>query len=140
MDTPNLIRWVRRLEAMRDGTPQTDRTVDEKLADLLDDPDEFSRFNHWLEPAEANVQPARPEAGMSVDDALLGMGAIDAQRSRIGDEATDMLAAVLLSNPGAFWDSYFSLLNRPHPGAMALFVKLGSDATLADLRAALESQ
>jgi hypothetical protein len=79
------------------------------------------------------------KTGMSVDDALTAMDALERQRSRIGDAATDALMAVLLRNPSAFWQTFFEVMNPPSTQAVKLLVQLGPDATLADLKAALES-
>lgn len=133
MDMPDLLRWIRLLEAERDGSAATDAQVDNALAELLEAPDEFATR---LLPARKRVEQTEAVM-MTPEDALTAMAAIDSQRSSIGDGKADTLTMVLLSNPAEFWDTYFT--TPPIPGAMALFVKLGSDASLADLRAALES-
>lgn len=135
MDTPNLIRWVQLMESERDGTPETDATIDAALAELSANPDEFvSR----ILPAKKRVEQSTGTT-MTPDDALTAMTAIESQRGNSGasQQRADELTAVLLTAPGEFWERYFT--TPPMPGAMALLVKLGTDASLADLRAALES-
>jgi len=132
MDMGDLVKWIRMLEAERDGTPEVDATVDAALVELLENPDEFTAR---LLPARKRVEQSTGTT-MTPEDALTAMAAVESQRSSIGDCKADTLTMVLLSNPAEFWDAYFT--TAPVPGTMTLFVRLGSDASLADLRAALE--
>jgi len=135
MDMGDLVKWIRMLEAERDGTPEVDATVDAALVELLENPDEFTAR---LLPARKRVEQSTGTT-MTPEDALTAMAAVESQRSSIGDGKADNLTLELLTNPGDFWERYFSLLDQPLPGAMALLLRLGSDGSLADLRAALES-
>ena len=132
MEMGDLVRWIRLLESERDGTPEVDAEVDAALTELLENPNEFAAR---LLPVRKRIEQST-ETTMTPEDALTAMAAVESQRSSIGDGKADTLTMVLLSNPAEFWDAYFT--TPPMPGAVALFVQLGSDASLADLRAALE--
>ena len=141
MTIETMIQWIRHLESMRDGTAQMDRTLDERLADLLNDPESFARFNAWMKPATAEAQTADdPDtAVMTPEDALLMMATIEAQRgsSAASQARADVLLVKLLSGDvDEFWEAFYAA--PPLSVATTILLQIGTDATFADLLEAME--